>query len=234
MAVIKDFTTPQGIAATYHKLIRVEINASNGIAELMLAVFANAEAAASGSSALWHEYVRIPVDQFKQNPFSAFYPMVTQHPGSYLLGGANDEPAGATAFELQDPQGQLPDQGLLQQLKQARIEQMRQSREAVEFGAFEWDGSQFDATAPSVSRLIGAVMMAQAAIAAGRTYEVSWTLADNSDRMLSAADLIQVGIALAAHTTAAHDAYKRVKAAIHAAETIEAVQSITWPQTIGA
>ena len=225
MAIIKDFSTPQGVAATYHKLIKVEMNASTGVAELMLAIFSSSEAAAAGASPLWHEYVRIPIADFDENPFAAFYPMLTTHPGSYLVEGANDESAPSMSFSVAEAVINTPAPTLLESVRQSRLQQMRDKRNAVEFGTFEWDGATFDASPSTVVRLIGSVMMSSWV----QGFTVNWTLADDTERSMTAADLVSLAQALGAHTLATHEKYKTAKAALQAATTIEEVQAVTWP-----
>lgn len=229
MAIVKDFTTPQGISANYHKLVKLEMSAYTGTVEMMLAIYANAEAAADGAAPLWHEYVRVPIEQFEQNPFAAFYPIVTTHPGSYLVGGSSDETPAGMAFSITDAATSTPETTVLEQMREVRTVQMRQKRDEIEYGTFVWDGSTFDGSAASVGRLIGAVMMAQWAQAASQSFSVSWTLADNSERVLTGSELVSVAQALGDHVLTAHDKYKTAKAAIAAATTIAEIQAVTWP-----
>lgn len=232
MAVVKDFLTPTGVVATYHRLIKVELNANTGEAELMLAIYSSPEAKAEGAAPLWHEYVRVPVSDFEQNPFSAFYPVLTSHPSSYLLDGVNDAAPSDMAFSVANSvlSDADPEPLLLDTLRQSRLQTMKDRRDEEEFGSFDWDGSTFDASAESVGRLIGAVMMAQWAQAAGQPFSISWTLADNTERTLSGADLVAAAQALGAHTLQAHNKYKSVKAEILAAQTPLAVTLVNWPK----
>lgn len=100
MAIQKQFTTPQGIIATYHRLVKVELSANTGWVELLFAVFANAEVAQLGAAPLWHESVRVQIKDFASNPIAAFYPVAMAQPDSYLRNGVGDEQAPANAFGL--------------------------------------------------------------------------------------------------------------------------------------
>lgn len=225
MAVIKDFPTPVGVVATYHKLIKVELSATSGMAELMLAIYSGPEAYAAGSAPLWHEYVRVPIADFEQDAFSAFYPMLTSHPSSYLLGGANETAPSGLTFSVANSVLNTTDPTLLDTLRQSRLQQMKERRDAEEFGTFVWDGSAFDASPASVVRLIGAVLMSSWT----PSFSVDWTLADNTERTLTAAQLTAVAQALGANTLAAHERYKVAKTALLTATTIEEIEAVSWP-----
>lgn len=90
MAIIKDFSTPQGITASYHKIIRVEVNAASEALQITLAIFANAQARAEGKTVLWHEYVTVPFSDLPQDPRVAMYQLLDASVYSYLVGGAAD------------------------------------------------------------------------------------------------------------------------------------------------
>lgn len=90
MAIIKEFTTPQGVDCNYHKLLKFEFNSVNNTLDLVLAVYKNAEARANTCTPVWHEYVSIPLEQLSSDPRDLFYPLLTQYTGSYIYGGVSD------------------------------------------------------------------------------------------------------------------------------------------------
>ena len=90
MAIIKDFVTPQGIVAKYHKIIKAEIQVNEQTVEIMVAVYATAEARDAGRSVLWHEYVRIPFAALTQDPRDLLYPLLAYYNSSYLKDGLPD------------------------------------------------------------------------------------------------------------------------------------------------
>jgi len=94
----------------------------------------------------------------------------------------------------------------------------------AEFGGFTWDGSPFDSDAISQSRIQGAVQLA--ATAPGFT--IDWTLANNSVRNLSAADLANVGAALGMHVATQHAKARTLRSQIEAATTVAEVDAVTW------
>ena len=88
----------------------------------------------------------------------------------------------------------------------------------------------FDADEASQQRIAGAVQMAQLAIASGQDvgWSITWTLADNTAATLTAAQMIGVGLALAARTSAIHAKGRDLRAQIDAAGSLDELNAITW------
>lgn len=151
-------------------------------------------------------------------------------PGCYLQDGVpTDPPPQPTPNHVFDYSAkQWVDPRTLDEVKAAQWTAIKAARAAHELGGFVWGGSQFDSDQVSQQRIQGAVQLAQLAMAAGQPFEVDWTLADNSTRTLSATDVLQVGMALGGHITAAHTKARALRAAINAATTADAVQTTTW------
>jgi hypothetical protein len=84
MAIEKAFTTPHGITATYHRLVKAEIRADDQRVELMVAIYASQEARAAGGTPLWHEYVTAPFADLATDPRADLYALLSD---SYLAGG---------------------------------------------------------------------------------------------------------------------------------------------------
>lgn len=100
MAIIKTSVTPQGVSATYHKLVKIEISSSDNIATCVVAIFTSAEARETGCTPLWHEYVTIPLGRFSTDPREIFYPLLAEYESSYLVGGEPDQPVGDAIIPL--------------------------------------------------------------------------------------------------------------------------------------
>ena len=116
-------------------------------------------------------------------------------------------------------------------LEDLRIEtwaRIKAERERIEFGGFAWDGSRFDSDEISQSRIQGTVMLAQLATAAGSRFSITWTLADNVRRRMTAGDMIAVGVAMGEHIQSAHDRASTLRELINAATTAEQLEAITW------
>ena len=88
----------------------------------------------------------------------------------------------------------------------------------------------FDADADSQQKIAGAVQMAQLAIASGQDagWSITWTLADNTAATLTAAQMIGVGLALAARTSGLHQRGRTLRAQINAAGSLDELNAITW------
>lgn len=91
MAVIKEFETPHGVVASYHRITKAEIKPESEEVEVWVSVYASAEARESGKGALWTEYIRIPFSELSEDPRKALYGLITSWQSSYLLGGQPDE-----------------------------------------------------------------------------------------------------------------------------------------------
>lgn len=115
-------------------------------------------------------------------------------------------------------------------LRDARWSQIKAQRDAVEFGGYTWDGSTFDSDRESQARIMGAVQMAVLAAAAGQPFAIAWTLADNTVRTLSGADMVAVGLALGQHVATAHAVGRAMREQIEAAQSAEDLATINWPE----
>lgn len=115
-------------------------------------------------------------------------------------------------------------------LRGARWSQIKAQRDAVEFGGYTWDGSTLDSDRESQARIMGAVQMAVLAAAAGQPFAIPWTLADNTVRTLSGADMIAVGLALGEHVATAHAIGRALRDQIDAALSAEELATINWPE----
>jgi hypothetical protein len=117
----------------------------------------------------------------------------------------------------------------LAEVREARWQDIKAQREAREFGGFTWGGSYFDSDPISQSRIQGATILAMQAMAAAQPFSIDWTLADNTTRTLSAADMLAVGQALALHVITLHATARALRAAIEAAVSPEQVAAVAWP-----
>lgn len=112
----------------------------------------------------------------------------------------------------------------LREAKKAKRAEIKAARDAAEFGGFVWAGSSFDSDPTSQLRIQGAGQRAQREPEKSKT----WTLRDNTVRVLSASDIIQVDLALGAHIDAVHARGRVLRTQIDEATTVAAVNAITW------
>ncbi len=106
---------------------------------------------------------------------------------------------------------------------------IKRARDAAEFGGFTWDGSIFDSDEKSQSRIQGAAQLATLAALASQAFSVDWTLADNSVRTLTGAQMLEVGTAMGVHIMTTHATGRSLRDSIEATTTTEALELITWP-----
>lgn len=104
MAIIKTFETPQGISATYHRIVKAEIEVNHNAVVLQTAVYLSAEARDLGKSPVWNEYTTIPFDAMDGDFRKSFYELLTNYYGSYLKNGASDDPDPVPIAVVTDPE----------------------------------------------------------------------------------------------------------------------------------
>lgn len=102
--------------------------------------------------------------------------------------------------------------------KRIKWAEVKAARDAAEFGGFVWDGSTFDSDPASQSRIQGAAQLATLAQMAGDAFAIDWTLADNTVRTLSGADMLAAGMAMGQHVQAAHETARHLREAIDGAD----------------
>ena len=105
----------------------------------------------------------------------------------------------------------------LQHVKDAKWEDLKAERDALEFGGFEFEGYTYDSDQVSQGRIMGAM---------NAGVDQVWTLADNTTVALSAMQLQQLYAALQAHIASVHERGRIARAAIESAKTKEEVVAI--------
>lgn len=91
MAIIKQISTPFGVPAEYHRLIRAEVICDERAVVLQVAAYASEAARRAGAQPLRIDQVRVPLGQFVLDPREPFYRVLTDWPLSFLHGGEPDE-----------------------------------------------------------------------------------------------------------------------------------------------
>ena len=105
-------------------------------------------------------------------------------------------------------------------------EAVKQARDAAESADFAFDGGMYQ---PDKERISGAVLAALLAERAGVEYIEEWTLADDSRRMLTGAQVMALGATLSARVSAIHKTGRELREAIAAATTPQEACACTWP-----
>lgn len=67
MALLKPIPTSHGIDATYHRVEKIEISASRGSVEVVVAVYASPEARQAGGTPIWHVQVAARLEDFEDD-----------------------------------------------------------------------------------------------------------------------------------------------------------------------
>ncbi len=106
----------------------------------------------------------------------------------------------------------------LDEVKAYKWEQLKQQRNVLEFGGFEFEGDIYDSDQVSQGRILGASIAGLSQV---------WTLANNSTRLLTASQLQQLYAALQTHTALVHERGRIAREAIMSATTKEDVEAVT-------
>lgn len=113
----------------------------------------------------------------------------------------------------------------LADLKLEKWQQIKNIRDAKEFGGFAWNNLTFDSDAQSQQRIMGAVQLAQL----DPSYTVTWTLANNTTTNLSNRDILALGAALGAYITELYTISQNLRTQIDQTTTKEQLDLIVWP-----
>lgn len=111
----------------------------------------------------------------------------------------------------------------LDDVKSAKIAELKSARDAEELSPIEYRGWLFDFDDKAQQRINGAI------IALGAAGSLTWTSADNQEiPNVSAQDLRGVVGAAAVRSNSVHVKYRSLKAQVDACETAEQVESVIW------
>lgn len=112
----------------------------------------------------------------------------------------------------------------LEEVKAAKIAELKASRDAAEIEPIEHNGNRFDYDEQARDRLA----IARQAIEDGAADIIVWTTADNTRVSLALDDFKGIGIAAALRSNALHVRYNELKLQVQAAETAEDVAVVVW------
>jgi len=147
---------------------------------------------------------------------------------AYVLGGqvhpvpARPSPAHVWAWETK---AWVPDVELVRLHK---CEELKRSRDAVEFSDFTYAGYVLDGDAEAQRRLATLVSVSKTAIASGYPFTKEFTLADNSVVEFTAEDFLGIEMAKIWQVEAAFTKYRSLRAQAEAATTVEELEAISW------
>ena len=113
---------------------------------------------------------------------------------------------------------QWVDPRTLNEIKNQKWQEIKKQRTQLEFGGFIFEGGLYDSDEISQGRIMGAALAGMDQV---------WTLKDNSTRLLTAAQLVELYAAMAQHVAQCHERGRIARAAIEAAQTKEEVEAVT-------
>ena len=111
----------------------------------------------------------------------------------------------------------------LEEIKQDKINEFKKHRDEEEVEPIAYNGHIFDYDEKARERISVALTALKVTNA-----DIYWTTADNQDVLVTATDLENILVAVAARSGALHVKYRQLKAQILAAETQEEVEAIEW------
>lgn len=115
----------------------------------------------------------------------------------------------------------------LDELKEAKREEINKARDEAEQGGFEYMGKVFDSDPISCQR-ISCAAQSMALMPASEENKIVWTCQDNSTIELTAAELSGLVVALSQWSIKCHTKASELKAQIDAAKTAEELEAIVW------
>jgi hypothetical protein len=124
--------------------------------------------------------------------------------------------------------GQWVDNRTLIEAKAQKWLEIKQARDASEFGGFDVGPYRFDSDQVSQIRINTAMQAALDARTAGDPFNLDWTLSTDVTVTLTRTQVIAMGRALQAHVYAQHQKAAVLRAAIAAAASVAEVEAITW------
>jgi len=204
-------TSSAGVPVAHHQLVRAELRGDLTSIGLWLDSWPTEAARLAGGPAVAHWYVQADVAALNTSGG-----LLAALEGAVLASAAFTG-AAAVADAADD----------LASAKARKQAEILAARTAAETGGFAWDSSQFDSDYLSQSRIQGAVQLASLS-AAPELWAITWTLSDGSDRVLTAAQMTDVGVALGAHVEGVFSHARDLRDAIDAAADVAAVAAIGW------
>lgn len=112
----------------------------------------------------------------------------------------------------------------LEEIKGAKITELKAQRDEAEVEPIAYQGYSFDYDSKARDRISAAIVALEVA---GASATLTWTTADNQDVSVTAADLRAIVAAVAVRSNALHIAYRKAKAQVEAAGSADEVRAVT-------
>lgn len=111
----------------------------------------------------------------------------------------------------------------LEELKQAKINELKNIRDNEEVKPISYQGYRFDYNDKARDRISAAIIALD--VSKG---QIAWTTADNTEVMVNADDLRGVIAAVAMRSNELHVKYRKLKEQVEACTTKEQLEKIEW------
>tara|TARA_R100000664_G_scaffold24559_1_gene34374 strand:- start:1152 stop:1733 length:582 start_codon:yes stop_codon:yes gene_type:complete len=110
--------------------------------------------------------------------------------------------------------------------KESKWREIKQSRDTQEYGGFTYDSNTFDSNEVAQQRIQNAMLLATQ----DSSVTMDWTLANNNTVSLNAAQIIELGKALAHHVNTAHKKAQTLRVQVNAASSKSDIDAISWSE----
>lgn len=114
----------------------------------------------------------------------------------------------------------------LDKAKEHKWQELKTTRDQKEYGGFTWNNYVFDSDPIAQNRIQGAV---QLAVLDPQTFNIDWTLANNTVIPVTGSEMLEVGKALASHVSSQHVIARNLRNLLNMASTESEVSAINWP-----
>lgn len=205
MPILKNTTADNGAAVGFHKAVSANYNMVSGAVNLIVSSWTDATSYNAGTSQVWQWHL-VATAACLTN-IEAYLLTVDPFTSGTIV---SDD---STSLDSQ---------------KARQWALVKASRDTAMSTYFTWDSSKFDSDDLSQSRITGGVVLAQLALAQSQPFSMTWTLYDNTTRVLAATDMVAVGVALGTFVQGLIDKGTAYRNQIDAATDAASVQAITW------
>lgn len=132
---------------------------------------------------------------------------------------------------VEQPSGEYVIEDLpLGDVKAKRKAEINAEKRQRQVAGFQFKRKMFDCHRDAILDITQASIAAQYAIDNDIEYNEAWTLQDNSEMVLSAADVLEMQLALTGHGREIHLQAKALKAQVDLCQNGAAVKAVEWPE----
>lgn len=113
----------------------------------------------------------------------------------------------------------------LEEIKSAKIADLKNTRDTLEVEPIEYNGSHFDYDEKARDRINAAIIALEIA---GADAKLSWTTADQKEAIVTANDLRGIIANVALRSNELHVKYRELKELVESANTKEELDKVVW------